>query len=76
MWTNPQLSVDLLTFTKEIFNGKRHFLCSELIFVNAGVNIGDGGRSWIEKAYERAVQQAKEEGVPLEDIVKKRWGVR
>ena len=46
------------------------------MFVNAGVNIGDGGRSWIEKAYERAVQQAKEEGVPLEDIVKKRWGVR
>ena len=46
------------------------------MFVNAGVNIGDGGRSWIEKAYERAVQQAKEEGVPLEDTVKKRWGVR
>ena len=26
--TNPQESMDLITFTEEIFNGKLHFLCS------------------------------------------------
>ena len=25
MWPNPQETVDLVTFTEEIFNGKRHF---------------------------------------------------
>ena len=29
MWTNPQFSVDLYSFSKEILNGKLHFLCSE-----------------------------------------------
>ena len=28
MWPNPQESVDLVTFTEEILNGKLHFLCS------------------------------------------------
>ena len=28
MWPNPQETADLVTFTGEIFNGKRHFLCS------------------------------------------------
>ena len=28
MWTNPQKAEDLLTFTKEIPNGKLHFVCS------------------------------------------------
>ena len=28
MWPNPQFPVDLVTFTKEILNGKLHFLCS------------------------------------------------
>ena len=28
MWPNPQLPVDLYTFTEEVFNGKLHFLCS------------------------------------------------
>ena len=28
MWTNPQETADLVTFTKEILNGKPHFLCS------------------------------------------------
>ena len=28
MWPNPQFPADLVTFTKEIFNGKLHFLCS------------------------------------------------
>ena len=29
MWTNLQFSVDLYSFSKEILNGKLHFLCSE-----------------------------------------------
>ena len=29
MWPNPQKTVDLVTFTEEILNGKLHFLCSE-----------------------------------------------
>ena len=28
MWPNPQLPVDLVTFTEENLNGKLHFLCS------------------------------------------------
>ena len=28
MWPNPQETVDLVTFTEEIINGKLHFLCS------------------------------------------------
>ena len=30
MWPNPQETADLVTFTKEILNGKLHFLCSDL----------------------------------------------
>ena len=29
MKPNPQFSMDLVTFTEEIFNGIFHFLCSE-----------------------------------------------
>ena len=29
MWLNPQISADLVSFTKEILNEKLHFLCSE-----------------------------------------------
>ena len=29
MWPNPQVTVDLVTFTKEIPRGKPHFLCSD-----------------------------------------------
>ena len=29
MWPNPQETVDLITFTNEISNGKLHFLRSE-----------------------------------------------
>ena len=32
MGTKLQFPVDLLTFTKEIINGKPHFLCKELMF--------------------------------------------
>ena len=28
MWPNPQFLVDLVKFTKEVLNGKLHFLCS------------------------------------------------
>ena len=28
MWPNPQETVDLVTFTEEILNGKLHTLCS------------------------------------------------
>ena len=31
MWQNPQETVDLVTFTEEILNGKLHFLCSEIL---------------------------------------------
>ena len=29
MWPNPQDSIDLVTFTEEILNGKLHFLSGE-----------------------------------------------
>ena len=29
MWPNPLETVDLVTFTEEILNGKLHFLCSD-----------------------------------------------
>ena len=28
MWPNPQFPVNLVKVPEEIFNGKRHFLCS------------------------------------------------
>ena len=28
MWTNPQETADLVTFTEEILNGKLHIFCS------------------------------------------------
>ena len=38
-------------------------------------NVGDAGLSWLKKSYERCVQQAKEEGRPLEELAAERWGV-
>ena len=35
---------------------------------------GDGGVSWLLKAFKRAEEQAKEENIPLEEIAAKRWG--
>ena len=34
MWPDPQETADLVTFTEEILNGKRHFLCiiTEIFF--------------------------------------------
>ena len=38
MWPNPQEVADLVTFTKEILNEKRHFLCNvTMIFCLASV---------------------------------------
>ena len=35
MWANPQETVDLVTFTEEILNGKLHFLCFNKFANNA-----------------------------------------
>ena len=37
MWPNQQFPADLVTFTKEIFNGKLHFLCNEFSIGNKNV---------------------------------------
>ena len=34
MWPNPQLPVDLVTFTEEILHGKLLFLCGEICAIN------------------------------------------
>ena len=31
MWPNPQFPADLITYTEQIFNGKIHFLWSEIV---------------------------------------------
>ena len=31
MWQNPQETVDLVTFTEEILNGKLHFFCAVIL---------------------------------------------
>ena len=31
MWPNPQVTRDLIKLTKEILNGKLHFMCSDII---------------------------------------------
>lgn len=36
--------------------------------------IGDGGRSWMLRAYKRALEQAESEGRSLEEIATERWG--
>ena len=35
---------------------------------------GDGGKSWLRRAYKRAVEQATEEGRSLEEVAAERWG--
>ena len=42
MWPNPQETADWVTFTEEILNGKRHFLCrdtTDFCFENNEVGI-------------------------------------
>ena len=36
--------------------------------------MGDGGKSWLRRAYKRAVEQATEEGRSLEEVASERWG--
>ena len=36
MWPNPQFYADLVIFTKEILNGKLHFLCSGILVLITG----------------------------------------
>eukprot|EP00117_Sycon_ciliatum_P020775 scpid37840/ scgid18408/ CWF19-like protein 2 len=36
--------------------------------------IGDGGKSWIRRAYQRAVEQAEREGRTLAEVAAERWG--
>ena len=36
---------------------------------------GDGGVSWLRKAYQRCVERAKEEGKSLEEIASVQYGV-
>ena len=35
---------------------------------------GDGGVSWLQKAYQRCVERAKEEGLSLEDVAAEQYG--
>ena len=39
MWPNPQFPADFVTCTKEILNGKLHFLCSVLMLLILWVNL-------------------------------------
>ena len=39
MWSNPQETADLVTFTEEIFNGKLHYLCSVHLKTKFNVNL-------------------------------------
>ena len=34
-----------------------------------------GNRAWFRRAYDRAKQQAEDEGRSLEDVAAERWGV-
>eukprot|EP00057_Strongylocentrotus_purpuratus_P001399 XP_001198735.3 PREDICTED: CWF19-like protein 2 [Strongylocentrotus purpuratus] len=34
----------------------------------------DGGVSWLKKSYQRAVEQARESGRPVKEVVAERWG--
>ena len=38
MWSNPQETANLVTFTKGILNGKLHFSCSDIIMPEENVN--------------------------------------
>ena len=38
------------------------------------VKIGDGGASWLRRAFKRAEEQAKAEGKSIEEVAEQRWG--
>lgn len=37
--------------------------------------VGDGGLGWLKKSYQRAKEQAKEEGKSIDEVAAERWGV-
>lgn len=39
-------------------------------------SVGDGGYSWLKKAYYRIQEQSQREGRSMEEIAVERWGVR
>ena len=39
MWPNPQFPADLVTFAKEILNGKLHFLCGDFCTFDANSSL-------------------------------------
>lgn len=42
--------------------------------VNQLGSVGDGGLTWLKKAYHNAIEQAKEENRTLEEVAAERWG--
>ena len=38
-------------------------------------SVGDGGYSWLKKAYYRIQEQAQSEGRSMEEVAVERWGV-
>jgi len=42
--------------------------------LNYATSVADGGISWRRKAIQRTLERAQQEGKPLEEIVKERWG--
>ena len=81
-WTNlieMKARIFLLIFI--IFYSNLHFLLFTRddklsTFMLERQVVGDSGRSWIQKAYERAKEQAEEQGRSLEGVVTERFGVR
>ena len=43
--------------------------------VTKTTGVGDSGLTWLRKSYQRCVEQAREEGRPLEELAAERWGV-
>ena len=46
MWPNHQETVNLVTFTEEILNGKLHFLCSVNSRKHVGTSNMDQAANW------------------------------
>lgn len=43
--------------------------------VSVDIVAGDGGAEWWQRAYQRCVEQAKEQGKTLEEVAADRYGV-
>ena len=55
-------------------DGGRGLPKEESVEVKPKTVVGDGGKSWLRRAYKRAVEQATEEGRSLEEVAAERWG--